>query len=127
MGTILSFLGLVFIFLIVKFIYDTYLTSNTEEKFKEFRKTNPLEAAEIDPPSNEKDFNNLVNTLSDNYDDIKTSIDVLSQNGEERTLGVEISKIKFIEDYSPVNGEIYAKMKVGSISKMIPVLNREGE
>jgi len=48
--------------------YDTYLTSNTEEKFEEFRKTNPIDAAEIEPPTNQADFELLVDALSNNYE-----------------------------------------------------------
>lgn len=47
MSTFLGFLTLVFIFFIGKFIYDTYLTNNTKERFDEFARQNPEEAFKI--------------------------------------------------------------------------------
>ena len=47
MATFFAFLGIFFLILLIKFIYDTYVTDNTENDWKEFKKTNPNEAAQI--------------------------------------------------------------------------------
>ncbi|WP_291910718.1 hypothetical protein [Chitinophaga sp. CB10] len=41
MGTFFSILGFIFLLLILKFIYDTYLTNNTEKRWQHHVKHNP--------------------------------------------------------------------------------------
>jgi hypothetical protein len=44
MTTFLTFLGIVALFVICKFIYDTFLTNNTEKNWQEYKSSNPHEA-----------------------------------------------------------------------------------
>lgn len=48
METLLIILGLFVAFFVLKFIYDSYLTNNTNEKWSEYRRVNPEEAARIE-------------------------------------------------------------------------------
>lgn len=48
MGTILTFLGIVLIFLFFKFIWDSYLTNNTERNWQEYKQQFPAEAERIE-------------------------------------------------------------------------------
>lgn len=44
MGIFLSILGFIFLMIILKFVYDTYLTNNTENKWQEHVKDHPKDA-----------------------------------------------------------------------------------
>jgi hypothetical protein len=44
MTTFLTFIGVIALFLIAKFIYDTYLTNNTEKSWHDYKLNNPHEA-----------------------------------------------------------------------------------
>jgi len=44
MTTFLTFIGLIALFIVGKFIYDTYLTNNTERDWQEYKRANPHEA-----------------------------------------------------------------------------------
>jgi succinate dehydrogenase/fumarate reductase cytochrome b subunit len=43
MKNIFIMLGIIFLFLFIKFIWDTYLTDNTEKRWRKFREENPDE------------------------------------------------------------------------------------
>ena len=40
----LEIIGIIAIFIILKFVYDTYLTNNTEEEWQKYKKSNPIDA-----------------------------------------------------------------------------------
>lgn len=63
METILITIGIFITIFVLKFIYDTYITKNTDRNFEEYRKIDPVGAAEIDPPKTHQEFENLVNAL----------------------------------------------------------------
>jgi len=65
MGTFLTILGLFAVIFFGKFIYDTYLTDNTERDFEEYRKSDPIAAAKIEKPKTQEQFTDLVNAVSD--------------------------------------------------------------
>lgn len=65
MGTFLTILGLFAVIFFGKFIYDTYLTDNTERDFEEYRKSDPIAAAKIEKPKKNEQFTNLINAVSD--------------------------------------------------------------
>lgn len=48
MTTFLSIIGLIALFIFGKFIYDTYLTNNTERDWEVYKQGNPLDAARIE-------------------------------------------------------------------------------
>jgi Leucine-rich repeat (LRR) protein len=47
MQVIFTFLGVLFLFLIVKYVYDTFLTNNTKELLEEYERTNPEESQRL--------------------------------------------------------------------------------
>ena len=48
MTTILTFIGLIALLFLGKFIYDTYLTNNTERDWQEYKRANPHEATVLE-------------------------------------------------------------------------------
>lgn len=64
MVTFLTIAGILIAIFVLKFIYDSFLTDNTDKRFEEYRKNDPIGAAEIDPPKTKKEFHELVNALS---------------------------------------------------------------
>ena len=48
MTTFLTFIGLIGLFMIGKFIYDTYLTNNTEKDWEEYKRKYPHEAKVVE-------------------------------------------------------------------------------
>lgn len=66
METILTIIVLFAIIFFGKFIYDTYLTSNTERDFDAFRKIDPIGAAKIERPKTQEQFNDLVKAVENN-------------------------------------------------------------
>jgi hypothetical protein len=48
MTTFLAFLGILFLAMIAKFIYDTYLTNNTDRRWQALAAANPMEAQTIE-------------------------------------------------------------------------------
>ncbi len=50
MGTFGTIILIIVLVIIGKFIYDTYLTNNTEKNFEEYRKKDPIAAAKLELP-----------------------------------------------------------------------------
>lgn len=48
MDTFLTFIGIIALLFVAKFIYDSYLTNNTEKSFEEYKNNNPEAAARIE-------------------------------------------------------------------------------
>ena len=48
MSGIFTFIALIVVFVLGKFIYDTYLTDNTEKNWEKYRQTNPEDASKLD-------------------------------------------------------------------------------
>ena len=68
MATFGTFVLIIILIIIGAFIYDTYLTNNTEENFEKYRKSDPIGAAKIERPKTAEQFNDLVEAVSDEYD-----------------------------------------------------------
>ena len=48
MSGLFIFIALIVVFVLGKFIYDTYLTDNTEKNWEKYRQSNPEDAAKLD-------------------------------------------------------------------------------
>lgn len=87
MTTFLTFLGIITLFVFAKFIYDTYISSNTKENWKQYQQANPEGAARIER-SKGLDFNTK---SSSNEQDKKNSLIKIAN-----TYGCRTSEAKYI-------------------------------
>ncbi|MBL7901003.1 MAG: hypothetical protein JNK73_03335 [Bacteroidia bacterium] len=78
METFFIIIGILVVVIIFKFVYDTYLTDNTDKNFEEYRKSDPIGAAEIERPKTPQQFNDLVDALTE--EQVARSMKKLSSN-----------------------------------------------
>lgn len=67
---------IILVFIVAKFVYDTYLTNNTEHDFETYRKKDPISAAQIERPKTEEQYNDLLNAINNEIvNDQRVTID----------------------------------------------------
>ena len=100
MGTFLTFLGIIFVILVIKFIWDSYLTDNTEKRWREYKRQTPAEAERIEA-------NTGLNLKNSPYDS-----NLRSKPGD-----LKKRVPKFIDFYSQLHPAIRAKVSASDATR----------
>lgn len=111
MTTFLVFVGIIALFILAKFIFDTYLTDRTKEDWNQYQKTNPEDAARI-LRNKGLDFN--VNSSSIRNKREETKVDSFSKHTEQQVL------YKFMAE----NSELAEIVKSGDVSQIRTFLSK---
>ena len=96
METLLIFIGIIGLFMIFKFIYDTYLTNNTEKGWQEFTNSDPESAARIER-------NELLDFSTESKSKIKDKEDSILRMAQKRGCKPDEVKEDFISDLKSQN------------------------
>ena len=129
MSTFLSIIGIFALIMIFKFIYDTYLTNNTEKDWQKYKQDYPEDAERIDKNKglnfNTKliQNNNLTNTSATIYD---LPNDLLELHKENSFIEDFENKIRYYKNDNQENIDEYIKLKLfvnDKISKFLYELN----